>query len=160
MVGELVGRWLGTQGAVAAGGVRAAAPVQVERRVPGPRQGPRGLRPPDVLAHHKDADWRLVVVPFVDPFQPAIEETQTDSVVIEESLIAAAAVIDLSHQVGERRGVGPGTDQETLSASGLRSPPFVAHADEVGEGPAEENVVPAANVQRRDINCVVVLSDV
>ena len=69
------------------------------------------------------------------------------TVQIRDKTVAGKAEVNIAHDVAERQGMVPGADDQLLPLPRLEGAAAFAHTHIVAERSAQENVMPAADVQ-------------
>src|SRR5690606_33241392 len=135
---------------------RVGTPVamQVPLLPLGARKRPLCLVTPLVEAHDKDAHRCLLGESVVDSLKPVVKEGQLHPVEVDDVRIRRLAVVDQPEIATVRVVVSPRPhDKSAGAASGCGT--FRAHAAEVVDGAAYEQVEPTTHVEGRAANLAV-----
>src|SRR5262249_59077652 len=126
----------------------------------GSGQGPLLLVPPDVVSHDEEPHRWLVPDAVVCALEPAVEPAQEHAFEIYSQGVRPQAEVVVP---GDPRASGasvlPGADEQLLAPPGLLGRALLPHTQVVAQGAAQEDIVPAANVQGRDGDAGVILLD-
>ena len=139
--------------AVAVARVRVTAAEEIPRRPLRARQRPLPLVAPHVLAHHEDADGRLVEHRRGQILEPVAEPLAADRLEVEHRV---GAEVDLADHRDLRGPVRPRPDDQALGAPCLVGGRVLGHAHEVRDRPVDVDVVPATDMERGQVELAVV----
>src|SRR5581483_5456889 len=105
---------------------------------------------PDVSSHHKELDRRLVQHVRVNTLEPVIEpaQLQAEKIALQVDVSGGSAKAEVEFADGIRySAVRPGADEQ-LALARFRRAAVLAHAGKVADRVLQENIVPAANIER------------